>query len=218
MAFGATMSVMGIYNYCNGNPDIFSGFKVPEGVDRDGLINKILFDTSEMECLYPNPLVLQLGITAWADTNIQQWSRLWETCTYEYDPFENYDITEEYKRTPNLTHNTNRTPNLIQTSKNSGTDTSDSFVVPFNDNANLVQNGQQKATLGTQNTINNTGSEQTNITEGGSDEFIRHTYGDASVRSASQVILEMRQERLWSFYQYVIDSFIDNFCNKCFSL
>lgn len=218
MALGATMSVIGIYNYCKDSTDIFSGFNVPDGVDREGLINKILFDTAEMECLYTNPLVLQMGIKAWTDTNIQQWTRIWETCQYDYNPFENYDMTEEYERTPDLIHNTTRTPNLTQVSQNSGTDTSDSFIVPFNSDIPLMQNGQQKATLGTQNTINNTGTETSNTTDSGKDTYTRRTYGDASVRSASQVILEMREERLWSFYQYVIDSFIDNFCNKCYSL
>ena len=218
----ATMSVMGIYNYCMDNPnelpDIFSGFAVPAGVDRENLISKILYDTCDMECLYTNPWVLEDMITAWTACNIQQWERLWETCTYDYNPFENYDMTEEYTRTPDLRYNTTRTPNLTQVSTNSGTDTSNSYISAFNDTSGLYNNARQTAQLGTSNTINNTGTETDNRTETGTEKYTKTTKGDASVRSASQVIEEMRRERLWSFYQYVIDGFIDNFCNKCYAL
>ena len=198
MSLGATISVMAINDYCLAHDvDIFQGFGVPNGVDRDALINKMLLDTAEMECLYPEPLTLQSVITAWSRCNIQQWSRLWETCTYDYDPFENYDITEEYTRTPDLS----------TVSRNSGTDTQDNLTQAFNSNS-LQQNSQQRVTLSSQN----------QISESGTDKFTRHTYGDASVRSVSQVVLEMREERLWSFYEYVVDSFITTCCNRCYSI
>lgn len=271
MARDSTMSVLGIYNYCIDNTwnplDIWEGFRVPDGVERYPLIRKIMLDTSDMECLYPEPETLKFGITAWTDTNFLQWERIWETCTYDYNPFENYDMTEEYERVPDLKYNTTRTPDLTttrtpdltstrtpnltstrtpdltQVSTNSGTDTSNSYVSAFSsEETGLVNNARQTAQLGTSNTITNTGTERTaetgteltaetgtettaetgtetsSRTETGTEKYVRTTKGDASVRSASQVIEEMRKERLWSFYQYIEDSFIDNFCNKCYSL
>lgn len=198
MALGATISVMAINDYCLAHDiDIFQGFTVPDEVDRDALINMILLGTAEMECLYPEPLTLQSVITSWSKCNIQQWSRLWETCKYDYDPFENYDMTEEYTRTPDLS----------TVSRNSGTDTQDNLTQAFNNNG-LQQNSRTSVNLGS----------QTQVIENGTDKFTRHTYGDASVRSASQVIMEMREERLWSFYEYVINSFITTCCNRCYSI
>lgn len=196
MARGAKLSVLGLYNYDN---SIFDTLNLPDGMNKDALRDRILIETAELSCLYPNPNIFKIALKAWSDTNIQRWERVWNTIQYTYNPFENFDMTEEYEHT--------RIPNLTQTSQNSGSDTSDSFVKGF-DNGSLVQNAQAKATLGTNNTIKNTGSEI--------ESYKKHSYGDASVRAVPDVIKSEREEKLYDFYKYIINDFKRNFCNLCY--
>lgn len=188
MSRGAKVSLLGMYY---ADQTILDGVQMPEGVDVDAFKTYLLGETSSQEILYPEPNVLREMIAAFYKLNIDRYTRIYETTVYDYNPFENYDITTEETRTPNL----------VQTSENSGTDTSDSFVKAFND-GELTQNGQAKATLGTKNEVKNTGSEK----------IERHEHGDASVRSASQVVIEMRQERLFSFWKLCVDEFSKEFC------
>lgn len=188
MSRGAKISLLGMYY---ADQTILDGVQMPEGVDLDAFKTYLLGETSSQEILYPEPAVLKEMIAVFYKLNIDRYTRIYETTVYDYDPFENYNITTEETRTPNL----------VQTSENSGTDTSDSFVKAFND-GELTQNGQAKATLGTKNEVKNTGSET----------IKRREYGDASVRSASQVVMEMRQERLFSFWKLCVDEFSNEFC------
>lgn len=196
---GAKLSIAGLYNYDN---SIFDGFRVPpNNVDiNKSIIRQIIRKSDMQSCIYPHPTVLKDAIKDFCDLNYDRWDRIYQTTVYDYDPFKNYDMTETYKRT--------RTPNLTQTSKNAGTDTSKSYVKGFD--SGIVQNGEAVAELGTSNTINNTGTEN--------DEYTRITTGDASVRSTSQVVMEMRAERQYNFYSYVIDEFINEFCSCCYAI
>ena len=47
---GSRISILGLYNY---NTDIFSGFEVPDGMDREPVINEILMQCAELELVYP---------------------------------------------------------------------------------------------------------------------------------------------------------------------
>lgn len=196
----AMLSVMGLYNY---DSTIFDGLQVPDGIDKDSLITYLLYETAEQEVNYSNPEFFKKMVSAWSALNIERWKRIYETYTYDYDPFENYDMTIEETKT--------RTPNLTQKSVNSGTDESDSFVAGFNDSAGLTQNGKATATLGTENTITNSGNEEETIK--------RREYGDASVRAIPDVILQERKERIANFIEDVIvPEFMERFCNLCYSL
>lgn len=188
MSRGAKVSLLGMYY---ADQSILDGVQMPEGVDLDSFKTYLLGETSSQEILYPEPEILKEMITAFYKLNIDRYTRIYETTVYDYNPFENYDMTTEETRTPNL----------LQTSENSGTDTSDSFVKAFN-GGELTQNGQAKATLGTKNEVKNTGSET----------IKRREYGDASVRSASQVVMEMREERLFNFWKLCADEFSKEFC------
>lgn len=190
---GATISVMGIYNY---DKSIFNYAHYPEGIDSDKLNTYLMMETAEMECLYPDPNTLKWAIGVWCDKNNSKWERIYQTVNYTYNPFENYDMTEEYTRNPNLTHKLSP----------SGTDTTDSFVNGFNQG--LVQNAQSKYSPGV-TTIQN---------ETGEDKYTKHTFGDASVRAVPEVIEKERQEKQFDFWEYILQDFMAEFCNLCYSL
>lgn len=194
MSRGSKISLSGLYMWDN---SLFDGFQLPEGItdEKDNLIQMLLMETSSQEVIYPEPETMKRAISAWSSVEVARWSRIYETTVYEYDPFENYNMTTHEERT--------RTPNLTQTSQNSGTDTSVSYVQPFNDVGTMTQNGKAEATLGTKNTINNTGTEK--------EVYDKTEVGDASVRSAAQVIKEMRDERLFDIFRLIIDEFCRQF-------
>lgn len=111
------------------------------------------------------------------------WGKLWATLDFQYNPIENYSMTEEmtddetvidygrtHTRTDNLSHGKTGTetdtPNTTETQTPNLTNGTESEVYGFN-SATAVPTGGQTATATGTNTLTRTGTEQTtfNTTE-----------------------------------------------------
>lgn len=89
----ATMSILGLYQ---ANNSIFSGFQIPSGMDKNSLINELLFQCAEFEILYPDPAFMKTSINSWSKQMLFKWQKLYDTMSLEYDPISNYDRNEEW--------------------------------------------------------------------------------------------------------------------------
>ncbi len=135
----AKLSILGLYNY---NTSVFDGFTVPQGLDRETIINEILLECSEMEIIYPSFNTMKLAITNWARIENPIWKRLYDTELLEYNPLWNVDA--------NITESRN------VTREKSGTDSRETTGSGSN---NQTTTGSEDGTSG--GTRNLTGSETT---------------------------------------------------------
>ena len=85
---GSRISILGLYNY---NTDIFSGFEVPDGMDRKTVINEILMQCAELELVYPSYNLMKIAINNWSKVEAKIWEKLWATENLEYNPIWNVD-------------------------------------------------------------------------------------------------------------------------------
>ena len=92
----ATMSLLALYQY---NEQLFDGLRVPEGVNRDTLVNNLLAETAEFEILYPDAEFMANMIGVWSMKELPVWEELEKTLHYDYDPISNYDRNEESTNT-----------------------------------------------------------------------------------------------------------------------
>ena len=71
-------------------PDLFvQGF----ALDREVLVNNILMETGEMDCIYPEPDFCKWAITQWSKKELPVWQELYNTLFYKYNPLWNKDGT-----------------------------------------------------------------------------------------------------------------------------
>lgn len=192
----ATLSLMGLYNFY---PELFDGFNFPTKwtvEDQDNFINKLLFDTAELEILYPEPIIMNTAMKTWSRAMLPNWDKLYDTTQFDYNPIWNKDgvITESEKIGRNNSFKDQRdssqkaqnttTNNLLQ-NINTNQETNDSgtqkdYVFGFNENT-AAQSGQHE----TENneTIKGTSS-QTNtgtVADNGNssaNEVLNHTGAD----------------------------------------
>lgn len=82
-------SILGMYQV---NPEIFDGFKLPEELDREALLNELLAELAELEVVYMNPDVLKFIIDKWSATRYPVWKHLYETTQYKYLPLNNHNM------------------------------------------------------------------------------------------------------------------------------
>lgn len=92
MSRGSKLSILGLYKY---NEDIFSGFSVPDGMDREVVINEILMQCGELELIYPSFNFMRMAINNWSRLEAHIWEKLYNTESLEYNPLWNVDATIE---------------------------------------------------------------------------------------------------------------------------
>lgn len=99
-----------MYNYQN---DIFDTFIIPDGVDKNLLIQNLMVQTAELELLYTDPDVLKTVIGFWSAKELSIWEKLKATTEYDYNPIWNTD--REITHTDSTTRTRTRTENIGET-------------------------------------------------------------------------------------------------------
>lgn len=95
----AKMTLFGMYEYGieSGEYNLFDNITLPDGMDKDLLINNIIQRGGEFEVLYADPYFLKFCIDSW----IAKWTptieRWWRALNLDYDPLENYDRREDWR-------------------------------------------------------------------------------------------------------------------------
>lgn len=188
MSRGATLSVLGLYNYDSG---LFSEMVYPSGFtdnDKQTVVGNILMECAELECLFPDPVAMKTAIGYWSKLNISVWERIFTAANLEYNPIENYNRTEletltdknsdthsgndvtratgtdsrQLTSANTQTHSGTDTEQLgtTQTETNSGTDTQTNKISGY-DSGNLVDHNQNVLQHGHVVTTVNSGSNST---------------------------------------------------------
>ena len=106
MPLSATVTPLSLYMLDN---TVFDGLQLPtmpqnptsypdlyvEGfaLDREVLVNNILMETGELDCIYPDPDFFKFAVTQWSKKELHVWQALYNTLFYKYTPLWNKDGT-----------------------------------------------------------------------------------------------------------------------------
>lgn len=94
MSRGATLSILGLYN---NDPTVLDLMSFPDGFTADNkqtVKENILIECAELECLYPNPVVMKNIVGIWSKKELPYWQRVYNASILEYNPIENYRRSE----------------------------------------------------------------------------------------------------------------------------
>ena len=97
-----------LLNLMQENPRILSKIKLPDGVDRETLINQILFEGCTLFPIYQDPVLFKSMAEHYFRMREQIHAELVKTLAYDYEPLENYDRIEDRTRSDNGTENITR--------------------------------------------------------------------------------------------------------------
>lgn len=93
----AKITLIGMYQWMNDQNDpLFKNLTVPTGMDKDKLINTILYRGAEFGVVYADPYFMQGMIGVWSDRYHHTLERWAKALAIDYDPLENYDRREEW--------------------------------------------------------------------------------------------------------------------------
>ena len=196
MYISATMSARGLYDF---DTTLFDLMRLPDGVDRETVVQTILLESASREVLYPDHSVLKNAIGLWSVRNQETWKRLLATTTIEYDPISNYDRNEEWE---DIAHQSAR-GNSNNTSNSDGTNTE--RIKAYNDTElnDAAQNVSTNVSIDT-NVSSNT-IDGTNKRKG-------RAWGNIGVTTTQQMLQAERETVQFNIYDYIATDFCNKFC------
>ena len=162
------MTLYGMYQY---DPTLFDGVILPEGMDKTLMINQIIRQSGDLFPYYQVPPQVKSAITEWFTRRKDNFAKLWQGFTAEYNPIENYDRQEDSTETPNITH----------TLSNSGQDasTNEADVQGYN-GTDYVPNSRTKSS--------GTSSTNGTDTESGTRTYTSRLHGNIGVTTSAQML------------------------------
>lgn len=79
--------------------DLFSNMVLPDGIDRDTVIDTIIEKYGMMTLYRPDPDYMKKFIGVWSKRKLLTWEKLYNTLHLEYNPIDNTDKYEDYTDT-----------------------------------------------------------------------------------------------------------------------
>lgn len=141
----ATLSILGLYQR---EPTLFDEMIIPEVLDKNTLIDNILYESASLEAYYPNPDFMKFMIGRWSFMNRSIWEKMLATTTLEYNPIYNYDRTEEWSENEKMNDTRNLTRTDTETIKDTETrDLKTGETVNGSSNGDTTSSGTIKTDL-----------------------------------------------------------------------
>lgn len=228
----ATLTILGMYKFKKG---LFNKLKLPDGISRDDVINRILLDGANFEILYSDFDFMQDVIGLWSNTWYRTFEKWLNALSIEYAPLENYDRIEDWTDSSNSKSNRNSTENrnlsnslrsgrdLQSITKNTGSDNTLHNVSPYDSGA-YVADSQDIANLNNQSATTDTGTTTTSgtdsgtVTNNGNDSNNTNsthkgrTHGNIGVTTSQQMLEEELKIARFNLIKQISDIFIKDFC------
>ena len=194
----AKMTLVGMYNW---DDSLFNDMVLPEGIDKNLLIDSLLLQGGEFEVLYASPAFMKRSIKIWSS----KWYRTfaeWLRGTQEtWNPIYNYDRFEESRdedrkqesRTTTADYNDSRTVNLedkrtADLEDKRTADLEDKRTADLQDKRTADLTDERTADLTEETTFDN--SDTTSQTTAGNTEHLVAAYDSATYSPSSKDIID----------------------------
>lgn len=182
----AKITLLGMYQYMNDQNDpLFKNLSVPDGMDKDKLVNTILYKGAEFGVLYADPYFMQSMIKIWSDRYAHTLGRWIKALSIDYDPLENYDRREEWSDIGNRSKSGN-VSNISTDIANNTTSNENSVNQSTYGIKTTDQTDENKVSAFNSSTYTNKDKTDTNVNN--SDSTISATGGTGSAKTAGEQI------------------------------
>lgn len=175
-----------LYNYDN---SIFDGLSLPEGIDKELLIDRIMIRGGEYESVYTSLPFLKSAISNWGATHRHLIDKWLEVYNKDFEPLENYDRIEDWTDDGNNTTKGTGTTKGSDKAHAQGNVTGTNTVSAYNTNNLVNDNGTSQG-----NTTDTTSSTQTDsTTESNDTTHSKHSgriHGNIGVTTSSAMYVE----------------------------
>lgn len=209
MPYGGIISIM------QWDDTLFDGMVLPEGVDKGLVIDTIMQKYGDSPLDREDPAYLKYYIPVWSKRNLDSWTKLFATLSFDYNPLENALLDETTEETRNIDRKQDRTGTA--STENSGTTGVDKTAEHLVSAENASDYQPDNRDTGTeQTTVNQTTDTDAseNITDQTAEtvKTIYNRHGSIGVVTPQNMIQQEREVDKFVIYDCIADSFRDTFC------
>ena len=211
--------------------NLFSNMVLPDGVDRDLVIDTILEKYGMQALVRPDPSYMKKHIGVWSRRKLWTWTKLYNTLNLEYNPIDNTDKYEDYTDTRTTERTTSGqsaatsggTDSRTENETTSGTrnETVDHDVSA--ENASDYQADSRDTTRGSnEDSRENTARGTTSLTSSGTNsetenytdtfKHTLHTHGNIGVTTTQQMIESERESVRYNLIEEIAADYQAAFC------
>lgn len=79
------------------NKSVFDLLTLPEGIEKDNVVDNIILECGEFETLYSDPSFMRSAVGVWSNRHYRTFEKWITALNIEYNPLENYDRSESSK-------------------------------------------------------------------------------------------------------------------------
>lgn len=224
----ATMSLLGLYQK---NNNLFLELELPEGIEKDTVVDNLLMETAELEVLFTNPLFMQAAIGTWSSKELPVWKKLYDTTLLKYNPIQNYDRTEKWSEDENITKNTDSEATGTSKTESDGTskqnrdttidNANNHFTSAYNETdftpTGRDQQNQQEIgeTIQTDEGNINVSEKSGNVTDETGKRLLDRSgeiSGNTGFYTKQKMIQQERDIAMFNVIDHIINSFKNRFC------
>lgn len=203
------LTLIGIHNYSNGA--IWDDILLPEGIDKELLINEILKTNGEFCLIYPDMDFLKMQITLFFKkwySNFEKWISVLNS---EYEPLFNVDVKTSFEEEGENHEEGNKTTTSSATGTINGSSSNVESKAAYD--SNTFQNVRKEE--GTSSTTSTQGADLTDDTTGDSNHTIKteeYKRGNQGVTMSQEMLLAELNVRRFNLYDQIADIFASEFC------
>mgnify|MGYP006887188957 CR=1 FL=1 len=130
--------------------DLFSNMVLPDGVDRDLVIETILEKYGMQSLMRPDPSYMKKHIGVWSRRHLLTWTKLYDTLNLKYNPIDNTDKYEDYTDTRTTSRTTAGT-SALNAKDTTSLDTSGTDARTENEKTGTTRNESVKHDVSAEN-------------------------------------------------------------------
>ena len=202
------VSLMALYDY---DPDLFEDLHLPEGADKDEIVNALILDTMDMDVLYTDPDFLKRAIDIWSTKKMEEWQLLYDALQMEYDPIHAFSDNVDIKKETDLTDTKNWADDHTETRDLSGTTEMEGKTSAFDSSTYQPQSKQEGSGTDT-GTIRNAGTDTGTLRKAGYVREYGRRYGNIGNLTPTQILKEyIEYHNSVCFADIVVNDFINRF-------
>lgn len=175
--------------------DIFDGIRIPENVDRDTLIDRIMIRCGEFSVMHTDINYMHEQILNFFNVHYATFDRWFKAMAIEYDPIENYNRYEDYSG-----DGSNSGSN---TSSGSDSSTETNTVAAFNSSSYEPHDRSQVS--GTNSMNGSTSGEY-------EEAHTSHIHGNIGVTTSQRMIQSEIDLARFNIYIEIANMFVKEFC------
>lgn len=190
----------------NAGSDLFEKLILPEGLNKETLVNNIIYHGGDFEILYANPYYVKESIGTWSAVHHDTFTRWVNALAIEYSPLENYDRREDWTDTTDrdITGSSTSTSGSSTGTTASNENTKSAFdSSTYQPNEKDDTSSSTTASANDSTTVNN--SEDNTFVHGG------RIHGNIGVTTSQQMLLSELDLGYWNVYQRITELFLHDF-------